>query len=313
MARHGVTVLGSINVDLVVKIRKLPKPGETVGGGEFYRAGGGKGANQAVAAARCARTPVRFIAAVGGDPFGRESLSQLQTEPLDCAAVKLVDGQPTGVALIMVDASGENAISVASGANQHLTPDDVERIPADAFRPGDVFLASLETPLETVIAGLRRARGAGLRTILNPAPADPRIMVPGVLDLVDVLTPNESEMLMLLGVDESMMADSERVIERFRKLGGRQLIVTRGAAGAFVWEDNRPMHSLDAHAVETVDTTAAGDAFNGALAVALSEDRPLLPACRWATAAAAISVTRLGAQPSLPWRDEVERFLAETD
>lgn len=300
----NVLVLGSVNTDLVIRGPSLPRPGETVLGGEFYRAAGGKGANQAVAAARLGTDPVTFVAAVGDDDFGRSALAGFARENLDCRFVKTVTRRASGVALILVDEQGENLISVASGANFDLTPDDVDRLPSSVFDAAAVFLVCLESPLQTVVRAVERARAAGCRTILNPAPADRALLDTNCLAQVDVITPNESEATALSGVavndSESAAAAAERLCQR----GCRSAIVTLGSAGCVVFEREQSSH-IPASRVEAVDSTAAGDAFNGALAVALAEGQSLVAAASWASAAAAISVTRAGAQPSLPLRAEL--------
>lgn len=304
MSSSHVIVLGSINTDLVIQSSRLPHPGETVLGGEFYTSAGGKGANQAVAAARTSRRPVTFIGAVGDDHFGRAALAALRQENLVCDFVRTVPGVPSGVALILVDADGENAISVASGANARLTPQDVEAVPDEVFQQAKVFLAQLESPLETVLCGLKRARQFGLRTILNPAPATPELLAGDLLSYVDLLTPNESELALLSGRSVAAREDAIQAGERIRARGCAELVITQGAQGCLVLADQ--IEPLPAHQVQAVDTTAAGDAFNGALAVALAEGRPLREAARWASRAAALSVTQRGAQPSLPERREVD-------
>lgn len=301
----SIVVLGSINTDLVIRGPRLPGPGETVVGGEFFSAPGGKGANQAVAAARLARDPVTFVAAVGDDDLGRASLAGLARENLDCDHVKTVAGQPSGVALILVDRKGENLISVASGANLHLLPDDVDALPDAAFAAARVLLACLEIPPTTVARGLARARHAGCRTILNPAPANREILDLGCLADVDLVTPNELEAAALAGLPVTDVESAITAARRLCELGCGAAIITLGSAGCVVAGDGEEVH-LPAQPVDAVDTTAAGDAFNGALAVALAEGRSLIEAARWATAAAAISVTRPGAQPSLAARSELE-------
>jgi len=301
----GIVVLGSINTDLVIRGPRLPAPGETVLGGQFYRAQGGKGANQAVAAARAARTPVTLIGAVGDDPFGQETLAQFARENLDCRFVKTVPGQPSGVALILVDESGENLISVASGANAHLTPADVEAA-ATVFAGASVFLTCLELPLDTVRAGLALAKRSGLGTVLNPAPANSGILQGEMLSLVDLITPNEGEAAALTGIDTSQRTGAVAAARKLQALGCAGAIVTLGANGCVLVADE--VTWIPACRVEAVDATAAGDAFNGALAVALAEGRSLGEGARWASRAAAIAVTRPGAQPSLPSREEIEAF-----
>lgn len=307
--KSPIIVLGSINADLVVRGPKLPAPGETVIGGEFYQAAGGKGANQAVAVARAALAPVTFIGAVGDDSHGREALDRFHSENLVCDYIKVLPGEASGVALILVDDSGQNLISVASGANARLTPQDIDAIPEEVFRGANVFLACLETPLATVAVGLRRAKQAGLVTILNPAPATCEIIDAGLLGLVDVLTPNAGEAALLAGlaIDEGAIVHEStalRAARALQELGCRQVIVTLGSHGCLV-VDEQSQH-VAGRAVRAIDATAAGDAFNGALAVALAEGRPLRKAAEWANSAAAISVTRRGAQPSLPSRSEID-------
>lgn len=296
-------VLGSINVDLMVHGPRLPTPGETVLGGRFSQVNGGKGANQAVAAARAGSDTILFIAAVGGDSFGKAALESLGRERLDLSYVKTIAGEPTGVALILVDRHGENCISVASGANGRLTAADVEAIPDSVFRSAKVFLACLESPLEAGRAGLVRAKNAGLTTILNPAPADGGILQDGFLSLVDILTPNRAEAAALSGVAISDQESATRAGRVLQGLGCRTVIVTLGREGCVVVENDS--YLVPAAPVEAIDTTAAGDAFSGVLAASLAESLSLPEAVRRATVAAGISVTRPGAQPSLPTREEI--------
>jgi len=308
-APSRIIVVGSINTDLVIRGPRLPAPGETVIGGEFYQASGGKGANQAVAAARAAAEPVTFVGAVGDDGLGRAALDALQRENLVCVYLKSVPGVPSGVALILVDHSGQNLISVAGGANACLSPGDIDAVPDAVFSTARVFLTSLETPLPTIHRGLERAREAGLVTILNPAPASLELVESGILSLVDILTPNAGEAALLasgkIGPDDQMAdADVIAAARRLQKRGCRHVVVTLGSRGCLVIEND--VTRIPGRPVEAADATAAGDAFNGALAVALSEGRSLCDAARWANAAAAISVTRKGAQPSLPSRREIE-------
>ena len=312
MTAPKIVILGSVNIDLVIRAPRLPSPGETVLGGRFFEANGGKGANQAVAAARAALSPVAFVAAVGDDRFGQQSLDNFRREGLLCEHLRVVPGEATGVALILVDAEAENMIAVASGANAHLSIADVDRLPDAWFAPGGVFLACLESPLRTVRHALARARVSGMTTILNPAPANEPLPA-DVLELVDVLTPNEHEAAALAGQSVTDHRSALAAARRLQQLGCRQVIVTRGSAGCTVVDDTAvkgnaaddSAFELPALAVQPVDTTAAGDAFNGALAVRLSEGASLVEAARWASVAAAISVTRPGAQPSLPQRDEI--------
>jgi ribokinase len=302
MSQPRIVVVGSVNTDLVIRVPRLPRPGETVLGGEFFQAAGGKGANQAVAAARLAREPVAFVAAVGDDAFGRQSLESLRRENLELRALKVVAGMASGVAQIVVDARGENAIAVASGANAALSADDIDALGPELFAGARVLLVSLETQLDTVARALQRAKRAGLVTVLNPAPAGALRERTELLELVDVLTPNELEAAELAGVASNVEPSS--IAQHLQRLGARDCAITLGPEGCLVVSDR--LEHIAAVKVEAVDTTAAGDAFNGALAVALAEGRSLTDAARWANRAAAIAVTRRGAQPSLPTRDEVE-------
>jgi ribokinase len=307
-----IIVLGSINTDLVIRGPRLPEPGETVIGGEFYQAAGGKGANQAVAAARAALAPVTFIGAVGNDSHGRKSLENFRSENLNCDYLKVIPGEASGVALILVDEAGQNLISVASGANSKLSPQDIDAIPEEVFRSAKVFLTCLETPLPTVEQGLRRARRAGLITVLNPAPASRELIEAGLFGVVDVLTPNAGEAALLAGLaadgpDAEQESNALRAARTLQSLACRQVIVTLGSHGCLVVEEQS--HHVSGRPVRAIDATAAGDAFNGALAVALSEGLSLVKAAMWANSAAAISVTRRGAQPSLPQRSEIEAML----
>jgi ribokinase len=301
----AILVLGSINVDLVVCSERLPRPGETVLGGEFFTAGGGKGANQAVAAARASRGKVRLIAAVGDDAHGKEALENLRRAGVATDCVKIVAGESTGVALIMVDRRGENSISVASGANRLLSPADVDAIPRLAFDDARVLLTCLESPIETVARGLTRAKAAGMLTILNPAPVIDRAAVIELLPAVDVLTPNEGEAATLAGVPTG--ANARDAAAALVRLGCRRLVMTLGPRGCLVVED-QTVTEIPGNAVVAVDATGAGDAFNGALAVALAEGHSLVDAARWANRAAALAVQHRGAQPSLPTRSQIDAF-----
>ncbi len=306
----SIIVLGSINTDLVIRGPKLPRPGETVLGGEFLQAAGGKGANQAVAAVRAGRGPVVFLAAVGDEPFGRQLLAGLNQEGIDCRWIGVISGVATGVALILVDRQGENLISVASGANLHLTRQVVEDVPDEVFASAKVFLASLESPPEAVKRGLERARQSEVTTILNPAPALSPQQAEPLWRLADVLTPNEHEAAMLSGVPVDSVESAVAAARQLQERGAGDLIVTLGALGCVVVEKNIPPVVVPPVPVRAVDATAAGDAFSGALAIALSEGKGLVDAARFATAAAGIAVTRAGAQPSLPRREEIEVALS---
>jgi ribokinase len=284
MARD-VYVVGSINLDLVVRAATLPGPGETVTGGTFERHGGGKSANQAVAAARQGAA-VRMIGAVGSDDLGDEAVADLAGEGIDVSAIARV-AAATGVAVIVVDESGENQIAVASGANLELAPDAVEAALAGA-EPGGVVLIALEVPDAPVLAAVRAARAAGLQVVLNPAPARP--LPDELLALGPVLTPNEPEAAALSGE-----ADPEAAARALTARTGAPVVVTIGSKGALL-ADGDALERIPAPRVEAVDTTGAGDAFNGALATALAAGAGLTDAVRTAVAAAADSVTRPGAR-----------------
>jgi ribokinase len=301
----SVLVIGSSNTDLIIKMARIPKPGETILGGEFASAGGGKGANQAVAAAR-AGGAVTFIARVGRDPNGDEAVARLAAAGIDVTHVIRDSIRPSGVALIFVSQSGENSIAVASGANDKLSPADVRKAKR-AVRRARILLVQLETPLKTVAASIDLAAAAGVPVVLNPAPARP--LSTRLLKRVYLLTPNESEAEQLTGVAVTNAAAAARAADTLLSRGVHNVVITMGSRGAFVAGKN-VRQWLPGCAVRAVDTTGAGDVFNGSLVVALAEGRPLLVAARFASAAAAISVTRLGAMPSAPARREIEAMLA---
>jgi ribokinase len=291
----SILVVGSINTDMVVKTRTLPGPGETVLGGAFFMNAGGKGANQAVAAARLGGH-VTFVARRGADPFGRQVQEGFEKEGIDCRFITIDPDAPTGVALITVDERGENCIVVAPGANDKLTPDEL-LLAREALERADIILVQLEIPLETVQALAQFAHRNGKRLILNPAPA--RTLPGELLDKVFLLTPNEDEAGYL--TDTGSVGD---LVSR----GARQGIITMGAEGALIWEGGTTTQ-VPAPEVKAVDTTAAGDVFNGALAVAIAEGMALYEAVVFANHAAALSVTKLGAQESAPYRGQVEAFM----
>ena len=298
-----VGVLGSSNTDLVVRVEHIPAEGETVLGSDLLRAAGGKGASQAVAAARLGAA-IRFVGAVGDDEFGHRALAGLQEEGIDAERVRVLPGVPSGVALITVDSSGRNAIAVAPGANSSVSPDQARSAVA-AMSEGSVLLAQLEVPIEAVREGLQAAREGGHRTVLNPAPVPPDGLPPELLALVDVLPPNEHEAAALVGRD----AEPEELARELLGRGVGAVVITLGERGALV-AAREQQEWLPAHRVDAVDTTAAGDAFSGGLVTALAEGQTLSEAARFASAVAALSVTKRGAQPSMPSRAEVERFLS---
>jgi ribokinase len=300
-----IVVVGSSNTDMILQMEHIPRPGETILGGQFSMAAGGKGANQAVAAAR-AGGQVTFVARVGRDMFGRQAVEGFRRDSIDIQHVIQDEQAPSGVALIFVAASGENSIGVASGANLRLSPADVQRV-ADVIAGADVLVMQLETPLESVRAAAAIAAEHGVPVVLNPAPAQP--LDDQLLGMVTVLTPNESEAELLTGVRVVDEPSAAKAAEQLRSQGVGKVIVTLGARGAWV-SAAEFSGAVPAFPVTPVDTTAAGDVFNGALAVAMAEGQPLDQSIRFASAAAAISVTRLGAQPSAPRRGEIEALVA---
>jgi ribokinase len=299
-----ILVIGSSNTDMVIKLDRIPRPGETILGGEFITAAGGKGANQAVSAAR-AGGRVTFIARIGEDVLGDQALAGFRKDRIETNYIRRDADAPSGVALIFVGKDGQNSIAVAGGANARLSPADVRKA-SKAFNNADTVLMQLESPLETIIEAARMSAKARLRVILNPAPAR---RLPGeLLRLTSILTPNESEAEILSGVRVSNQSSAARAADRLLSRGVRTVIITLGAHGALV-ATNESKQLVRGIKVKAVDCTAAGDVFNGALAVAISERRSLLDAVRFANAAAAISVTRRGAQPSAPYREEIECLL----
>lgn len=303
-----IVVVGSANVDFVVQTPHIPQPGETVLGRNFVMAMGGKGANQAVGMARLGAT-VTFVARVGTDIFGDQCLAAYQAEGIDTRFVTRDPVEATGVALIPVAEGGENSITVASGANMRLTPEHVEAAEA-VFREADVLLLQLEVPLETVHKAVQLARRHNVLVVLNPAPA--RQLPSELLRQVNVLTPNRIELAQLLGkaeVDVKAMSD-ETLGKSALGLGPSEAVITLGAQGALAagsWGYTR----IVPFRVNSVDTTAAGDAFNAGLCVALARGMALVEAARYGSACGALATTRMGAQPSLPRAEEVEELLRQ--
>lgn len=295
-----IVVVGSSNTDMVARTVRFPEPGETLMGKEFFVFPGGKGANQAVASARLG-AEVTFVAKVGDDVFGRKAIDGFTREKINTAAIALDSVNPSGVALITVDDHGENTIVVAPGANNALVPADLERAASD-FARADVVLAQLEIPLETVQCSAEMASVKGKTFILNPAPQ--RALPKELLRLVSILTPNEWELEALVGRGLKGMNDIERAAREMLSLGVGVVIVTLGSEGSAIVKPGTFLH-VPAPKVKAIDTTAAGDVFNGALAVALGEQLPLEEAVAFANSAAALSVTRMGAQSSAPYRHEL--------
>jgi ribokinase len=299
-----IVVVGSSNTDMIVKLSHLPRPGETVINGSFAMAAGGKGANQAVAAAR-AGGDVTLLTKVGNDLFGSHALEAFRSDGINVEHVGIDASRPSGVALIFVDEQGENSIGGASGANGEFHPSDLSQA-LDIITSADILLVQLEIPIATVEAAIRCAAQAGVQVILNPAPA--RKLDTDVLQYVSVLTPNQAEAEMLSDTtivgDESLETATKVLLSK----GVGAVAITLGARGALL-ADHEMFEIIPSFSVQSVDTTAAGDVFNGALAVSIGEGSDLREAVRFANAAAALSVQKLGAQPSAPRRTEILDFL----
>lgn len=286
---------------MVIKTEAFPQPGETLLGGEFFLFPGGKGANQAVAAARLGGD-VTFIAKIGNDIFGENSIAQFRKEGIVTDYIHVDDKRPSGVALITVDAKGENTIVVAAGSNGTLGRADVEKA-AGRFTSDAIVLMQLEIPLETVIYCAQLAKSKGATVILNPAPA--RALPNELLANISIITPNRTETETLSGIKVSDSASAESAARWFRNKGINTVIITLGRQGAFLFDD-RGARLIEAPEVKAVDSTAAGDIFNGALAVGLAKGQDIQNAVRLANRAAALSVTRMGAQASAPFKHELE-------
>jgi ribokinase len=304
MKSRRIVVVGSSGTDMIITVDRIPRPGETILGGEFHVTGGGKGANQAVSAAR-AGGEVAFVVRLGPDTFGEQAIARFVKDGVNVDHVYRDSKAATGVALIFVDKHGENSIAVAPGANGRLSPADVKRA-RKAVAGASAILVQLEIPLETVQAAALLATQCGVRVILNPAPA--RALPDELLQQVSILTPNETEAEMLTGIAVNSDSAAEKAAAMLRARGVQTVILTLGARGALVANEERTQ-IVPGFKVKPLDTTGAGDVFNGALAVALAEQQPLQHAVRFANAAAAISVTRLGAQSSAPKRREIEKLL----
>ena len=301
-----IVVVGSINLDLVAATQRIPQAGETVAGSNFQIFPGGKGANQAVAATRLG-APVSMLGKLGSDVFATELRKSLEDAGVETAAVANVPG-PSGIALITTDIKGENSITIIGGANSQLAREDIDAN-ADLLRGAGIILTQLEIPLSTVERLAQFTRKEGIPLMLDPAPARP--LSPSLLECVDWITPNEGEACSLLGYSprELSEADLEDGATRLLQMGSRNVVLKLGARGCYLALADGTRKRLPAYNVSAVDTTAAGDAFNGAFAVALLAGKDPLSSASWAMAVSAISVTRNGAQPSMPTFEEVERFL----
>ena len=299
-----VVVLGSINMDLVVKTPRFPMPGETLIGHTFFTAPGGKGGNQAVAVGKLG-VAVVMVGRVGTDVFGETLLTSLRENGVDTNAVMRDDEHPSGTAVIFVDDQAENEIVIVAGANSVVGNVELERLD-DVLQTGGQLLLQLEVPIDTVLAAAKMACKKGAMVIFDPAPVRP--LPDELYEYIDVITPNETEASTLVGfeVNDEVSAGEAAIVLRAR--GVRQVVIKMGSKGAF-WDDGQQTMFLPAYQVDAVDTVAAGDAFNGALAAGLAEGMPMQEALRWGMAGGAISATRSGAQPSLANREELLALL----
>ncbi|MGN9952811.1 ribokinase [Enterobacter hormaechei] len=302
----NLVVLGSINADHILNLETFPTPGETVTGNQYQVAFGGKGANQAVAAGRSGAN-IAFIACTGDDDTGERVRKQLASDKIDIAPVSVVAGESTGVALIFVNAEGENVIGIHAGANAALTTERVEA-QRGIIAGAEALLMQLESPVESVLAAAKIAHENHTSVVLNPAPA--RVLSDELLALVDIITPNETEAEKLTGIRVENDDDAARAALALHDKGIGTVIITLGSRG--VWASvNGEGRRVPGFKVKAIDTIAAGDTFNGALVTALLEGKAMDDAIRFAHAAAAIAVTRKGAQPSVPWRKEIDEFLSQ--
>lgn len=299
-----VVVIGSSNTDMVVKAKKFPTPGETVLGGEFFMFSGGKGANQAVAAARMG-ADVTFVCKTGRDIFGQRSVEEFMREGIITTYIETDSQKASGTALIIVDENGENEIVVASGANDALSVENVEAC-SEAIADADVVLMQLEIPLETVVYAAKKATQFGKKVILNPAPA--QALPPELFRHLYLITPNETEAELLTGIKVQNAHSAALAAQKLLDLGVQNVVITMGAEGAYFKSDAQEL-MIKTIKVKAADTTAAGDVFNGALAVEITSGKDWKEAIATACKAASVSVTRMGAQASMPYRRELERAL----
>jgi ribokinase len=300
-----ILVVGSLNADLVVRAPRFPEPGETISGEDLQIIPGGKGANQAVAAARQGIS-VAMTGRVGNDSFGPELIDNLKHNQVNSDHVQVDPESATGTAIIVVDASGQNSIVLSPGGNGRVAAADLERVSFADYR---LLLLQLEIPVEAVLAAARRAKESGLRVLLNPAPAG--ALPEELISLPDFLVPNESELSLLTGKPVSDISSAATAARKLLERGAQNVIVTLGASGALVVNKEGTQH-VPSFKVDAVDTTAAGDAFIGGFASALLQDRSLEEAVRYGCACGALAATKFGAQPSLPTRAEVEKLLAQS-
>ena len=300
-----IVVVGSLNMDLVIQVPEIPKPGETMLGYNFGSFPGGKGANQAVAAARLGAA-VTMIGQVGDDPYGEILVGNLASEGVNTEHISIDGNSATGVAMIAVDEQGQNSIVVASGANFSLTAEQIQSA-WEKIGEIDILVMPLETPLETIFQAAKLAKVQNVRVVLNPAPA--RSLDPDLLSMVDILIPNEHEVLQIAGYIDNGDLTVEESARILINQGVNTVVITLGENGVMIVDEKLGVTTIPAFKVDVLDTTAAGDSFVAALAVGLVEGKSLINACSFANAAGAITVTRMGAQPSLPTRREITEFL----
>ncbi|MEL7034191.1 MAG: ribokinase [Cyanobacteria bacterium J06592_8] len=301
----SVIVFGSINMDLVAKTPRLPSPGETLKGNQFFTAPGGKGANQAVAAARLGALTY-LVGRVGEDGFGQELLAHLQETGVQTQGIKVDSRTSSGVAIIAVDQNSENTIIIVPGANGCVESSDVNRL-KNLLSDATVLLLQLEVPLPAILSTAKIAQEVGVKVILDPAPA-PTELPDELYALIDIITPNETETKQLTGFDLSLEENWIKAADFFRHRGVKTVILKLGARGVFCM-DSSGSFQAEAFPVQAIDTVAAGDAFNGAMAAAFEEGLSLKEAIVWGTTAGALATTKLGAQPSLPDRETFDAFL----
>lgn len=304
--KNKVVVIGSYNTDLTIKTARIPRPGETIIGGVFSEGGGGKGANQAVAAVR-AGANVSFIARVGNDILGKEGIQRLNNERIDTRFIFQDTDTATGVAFIVVDERGENSIVVASGANARLSPADMEQSTEEIASAG-VLLVQLESPLDAISLAIKKANNNGTMVILNPAPAQP--LDRKFLQEIDIITPNKVEAEMLTGIKVTDEESLRTITKKFFDYGIKNVLITLGSKGVFIGLQDS-MEVIPAFKVRSIDSTGAGDVFSGSLAAFLAEGMSIETAARMANASGSISVTRMGAQNAAPNRKEIENFMKE--
>jgi ribokinase len=306
MQSKKIVVVGSCNTDMVIKADRLPVPGETILGGTFFMNPGGKGANQAVAAARLGGN-VTLISKTGNDVFGKQSVMLYNTENIKTDYIYSDSRHPSGVALITVDSQGENCIVVASGANAYLTPSDIDKASAE-IENSDLVLMQLEIPIETVEYVAEMANKKGIKVILNPAPA--RALSNNLLKNVYIIIPNKNEAEILSGIKVSDIESAKQAADIISAKGVDIVVITLGSQGALI-KEYAEYHFVEAYKVDALDTTAAGDTFCGSVCVGLSESRSILDSVKFAARAAAITVTRMGAQASIPYRSELSSLDVE--